>query len=262
MMDLTPREWVVLVPIVAATVLMGVLPNLFLRPIEPSAARMVSQVQAQAPTRIQAGIGNRGSGFGRQRAVETRIPIESRIPNPESPVMSLNAIVPMLCVTAAAIAAMVAEAFRAPGERMPIGPLGAIGLVGRGDRVVPLVEPQCLELRRRAGRQLRPVRHRRADRRRAPVARVLRADDRARASAAGRVLRADAVCDRRHDADGDRVGPAGHLSRARSAVARRLCADGHPPRLARSAPRPRSSISCSARFRARSFSTASPSRTA
>src|SRR5688572_18794708 len=44
--------------------------------------------------------------------------------------ISLNAIVPMLCVTAAALAAMVAEAFRSPGERMPIGPLGAIGLVG------------------------------------------------------------------------------------------------------------------------------------
>jgi len=41
-----------------------------------------------------------------------------------------NAIVPMSCVTAAAIAAMIAEAFRAPGERMPIGPLGAIGLAG------------------------------------------------------------------------------------------------------------------------------------
>jgi NADH-quinone oxidoreductase subunit N len=43
---------------------------------------------------------------------------------------SLNAIVPMACVTAAAIAAMVAEAFRSPGERMPIGPLGIIGLLG------------------------------------------------------------------------------------------------------------------------------------
>ena len=43
---------------------------------------------------------------------------------------SLNAIVPMACVTAAAIAAMTAEAFRARGERMPIGPLGVIGLVG------------------------------------------------------------------------------------------------------------------------------------
>lgn len=45
---------------------------------------------------------------------------------------SLNAIVPMLCVAAAGVAAMVAEAFRRPGERMPIGPLGAIGLTGAG----------------------------------------------------------------------------------------------------------------------------------
>jgi NADH-quinone oxidoreductase subunit N len=43
---------------------------------------------------------------------------------------SLNAIVPMACVTAAGIAAMTAEAFRAPGELMPIAPLGAIGLAG------------------------------------------------------------------------------------------------------------------------------------
>jgi NADH-quinone oxidoreductase subunit N len=43
---------------------------------------------------------------------------------------SLNAVVPMACVTAAGIAAMTAEAFREPGEEMPIGPLGAIGLVG------------------------------------------------------------------------------------------------------------------------------------
>src|SRR5207344_233622 len=43
---------------------------------------------------------------------------------------SLNAIVPMACVTAAGIAAMVAESFRDPGERMPIAGLGAVGLVG------------------------------------------------------------------------------------------------------------------------------------
>ena len=43
---------------------------------------------------------------------------------------AFNAIVPMACVTAAALAAMTAEAFRDPGERMPIGPLGAIGLTG------------------------------------------------------------------------------------------------------------------------------------
>ena len=43
---------------------------------------------------------------------------------------TFNAIVPMACVTAAGIAAMVAEAFREPGERMPIGGLGIVGLVG------------------------------------------------------------------------------------------------------------------------------------
>ena len=43
---------------------------------------------------------------------------------------SFNAIVPMACVTAAGIAAMVAEAFRDPGERMPIAGLGVVGLIG------------------------------------------------------------------------------------------------------------------------------------
>ena len=43
---------------------------------------------------------------------------------------SLNAVVPMACITAAGIAAMTAEAFRAPGERMSIGPLGIVGLIG------------------------------------------------------------------------------------------------------------------------------------
>ncbi|HEY7291994.1 MAG TPA: NADH-quinone oxidoreductase subunit M [Vicinamibacterales bacterium] len=42
--DLQPREWLVIAPIVATAVLMGVLPNLFLRPIEPSVERMLNQV--------------------------------------------------------------------------------------------------------------------------------------------------------------------------------------------------------------------------
>ena len=51
--DLSPREWIVLVPIVAMTVLMGVLPNLFLRPIEPSVERMVNQVAPGRQLRIR-----------------------------------------------------------------------------------------------------------------------------------------------------------------------------------------------------------------
>src|SRR5687767_10011546 len=44
----------------------------------------------------------------------------------------LDAIVPMLCVTLAALAAMGAEAFRRPGERMAIGGLAIVGLAGAG----------------------------------------------------------------------------------------------------------------------------------
>jgi len=71
--DLRPREWAALVPIVVAAILMGVLPNLFLRPMEPSVERMLSQYRRGAQTEIRAGIGNRDSGFAP----------EPRIPNPE-----------------------------------------------------------------------------------------------------------------------------------------------------------------------------------
>ncbi|MGE5244777.1 MAG: NADH-quinone oxidoreductase subunit M [Betaproteobacteria bacterium] len=52
--DLTPREWVVLVPVIALAVLMGVVPNLFLRPIAPAVDRMLNHVQQSVPVRIQA----------------------------------------------------------------------------------------------------------------------------------------------------------------------------------------------------------------
>ena len=51
---------------------------------------------------------------------------------------SYIAIVPMCCVTATAIAVMIAEAFRDPGERMPIAPLGAIGLTGAAIATIAL----------------------------------------------------------------------------------------------------------------------------
>src|SRR5471030_939476 len=54
--DLQPREWAVIVPIIAVAILMGVLPNLFLRPIEPAVERMLNQFHQSAPTRIQASV--------------------------------------------------------------------------------------------------------------------------------------------------------------------------------------------------------------
>jgi NADH-quinone oxidoreductase subunit M len=44
MPDLQPREWVAVAPLVLMAVLMGVVPNWFLRPIEPAAARMVQRM--------------------------------------------------------------------------------------------------------------------------------------------------------------------------------------------------------------------------
>jgi NADH-quinone oxidoreductase subunit M len=52
--DLTPREWVVIVPVIALAVVMGVFPNIFLRPIEPAVDRMLNQVHQSVPVRIQA----------------------------------------------------------------------------------------------------------------------------------------------------------------------------------------------------------------
>ena len=72
---------------------------------------------------------------------------------------AFDAIVPMLCVTLAALASMGAEAFRGRGERMPIGGLGIVGLVGAGGVVRAALEPQHLQLRGDRRRQLRPVRH-------------------------------------------------------------------------------------------------------
>ena len=43
--DLQPREWLVIAPIIALAVVMGVFPNLFLRPIEPSVVRTLGRIQ-------------------------------------------------------------------------------------------------------------------------------------------------------------------------------------------------------------------------
>jgi len=97
--DLQPREWAVIAPIIAIAVLMGVLPNLFLRPIEASVDRTLTRIHQAAPARIQVGSGFRDLGFDvrdirlpgtsgvpneSRKANAPRVPTQSRIPNPES----------------------------------------------------------------------------------------------------------------------------------------------------------------------------------
>src|ERR1043165_1204065 len=49
--DLDRREWTVIVPIVAIAVLMGVLPNLFLKPMAPSVDRLLSLMHRETSVR-------------------------------------------------------------------------------------------------------------------------------------------------------------------------------------------------------------------
>jgi NADH-quinone oxidoreductase subunit M len=42
--DLSPREWAMMVPTIAMCIFMGVFPNVFLRPMEPSVRKVVNQV--------------------------------------------------------------------------------------------------------------------------------------------------------------------------------------------------------------------------
>jgi NADH-quinone oxidoreductase subunit M len=65
--DLKPREWAVLLPIVVSIVVMGVVPNLFLRPMEPAVERVIDQISQGRPLAVRAAStpdGQRRSGSG------------------------------------------------------------------------------------------------------------------------------------------------------------------------------------------------------
>jgi NADH-quinone oxidoreductase subunit M len=71
--DLTPREWAMVVPIVGMAIFMGVVPNLFLRPMEPSVHRIVERVTGAQPRQVEAlpGAGSRDRGLAGSKLTET-----------------------------------------------------------------------------------------------------------------------------------------------------------------------------------------------
>ncbi len=50
--DLSFREWAILGPLAALAIAMGVVPNVFLKPMEPAVQRIVERVQAHQPLRV------------------------------------------------------------------------------------------------------------------------------------------------------------------------------------------------------------------
>jgi NADH-quinone oxidoreductase subunit M len=52
--DLSVREWCAAAPLVAAAILMGVLPTLFLKPMEPSVTRVVQRITQSQRVNVRA----------------------------------------------------------------------------------------------------------------------------------------------------------------------------------------------------------------
>jgi NADH-quinone oxidoreductase subunit M len=73
--DLSVREWAVVGPLCALSVVMGVVPNLFLAPMEPAVTRIVQRLESREPMRVEApwrswfaapeAVAQRGAGGGR-----------------------------------------------------------------------------------------------------------------------------------------------------------------------------------------------------
>src|SRR5262245_41829919 len=80
-------------------------------------------------SRAQSSPARRGRSDPRERrrrlCTNDRAPLARLIRTMLGPYL---AIVPMGCVTAAAIFVILAEAFQEPGDRMPVAPLGVIGM--------------------------------------------------------------------------------------------------------------------------------------
>jgi NADH-quinone oxidoreductase subunit M len=51
--DLLPREWAAVIPLCAMALIMGIFPNLFLRPMENAVERIVQRAQATATLRVE-----------------------------------------------------------------------------------------------------------------------------------------------------------------------------------------------------------------
>jgi NADH-quinone oxidoreductase subunit M len=49
MPDMSAREWAILGPLVAAAIVMGVVPNVFLKPMEPAVGRIVQRIEKHQP---------------------------------------------------------------------------------------------------------------------------------------------------------------------------------------------------------------------
>jgi len=75
--DVTVREWAGLAPLCVIALVMGIVPTLFTKPMEPAVRRMVERVQSAAPVRVKNDIQN--SEFRMQTASAAKSKTESQL---------------------------------------------------------------------------------------------------------------------------------------------------------------------------------------
>jgi NADH-quinone oxidoreductase subunit M len=83
--DLNLREWAVVGPLCAMAILMGVVPNVFLKPMEPAVTRIVQRLESREPLRLTAGWRPPAAGqsfssamrSGSQEPSDARVPVRA-----------------------------------------------------------------------------------------------------------------------------------------------------------------------------------------
>ena len=107
--DLTAREWALMVPTVAMAVVMGIVPGIFLKPMEPSVARVIERVTGGVPTRVEV---------ARPVAPASSVSSRPQAPSVETSSATLDSSAPRAGARPAGAAASRA-AQREPGQREP-----------------------------------------------------------------------------------------------------------------------------------------------
>jgi NADH-quinone oxidoreductase subunit M len=100
--DLSVREWLVIAPICAMAVFMGVVPGVFLTPMEPAVRRAVEQVIGTSPANArlapESGTGDQAPGIGVAKPEIHPVPVPSAYPPvpdaPRRPVPSAHPLMP------------------------------------------------------------------------------------------------------------------------------------------------------------------------
>ena len=249
--DLSFREWAIVGPLAAAAIGMGVAPERVpqadgaghpahrrSRPVAPADAgrgRVAEVHQADAASAGAAEAEGSRMPQGLKDLKASEVPAPRSLARGGAMMISgqFDAIIPMLCVALAGLVVLLAEAFRGKGEKMPIGGLAIIGLVGAGVGLDPAVG-------QRAPRSFGVVT---ADNFGLFVNLVLVGVGLLTVMFSSQTIERDRLpageyyammlfAHRRHDADGAGDRSAGDLPRARDHVDRGLRPDRHAPRSA------------------------------